>query len=717
MKPVIFFVIIIISATSYAQHTISGQVIDKKAIGISGANIFLEGTYDGAVSDATGHFSFSTSEEGQQKLTISALGFDTVVISIDVSVYQNQQILLIPSANTLDTVVLTAGTFETGDKSRVSVLKPLDIVTTAGAAGDIIGALNTLPGTQSVGESGRLFVRGGESDETQTYVDGLRVAQPYGAAANNLPTRGRFSPFLFSGISFSTGGYSAEYGEALSSVLLLSTIDEPDQEKTDVSLMTVGLGVGNTQKWSKNSLSFNAAYLNLAPYQAVIPQDIDWNKPYQTMSGETVYRHKFENGLFKLYAAFDVTQFDLNQKDINYIEKVRAALNNTNLYVNSVYKGYFAGNWQISTGMSYGLSHNKLKMTVDAVENQQNSAHFKLKISKPIFNRMRFTAGGDWFTTHFSETVTPAQESVFQSGYTNTILASFAETDISFSNKLALKAGVRASKIELLNELILSPRVSLAYKLSKYGQLALAYGEFAQTPKQEFIKYAHNLESEKASHYILNYFYQREGKTLRVETYFKQYQDLITYSDEWLVPSTILSNQGDGYAKGLDVFWRDNKSIKNMEYWLSYSYIDSQRDYLNYPEKTTPNFIATHTLSLVGKYWVNSLRSQVGFSYTVNSGRPFNDKNTTDFMNGKTKAYQDLSLNWAYLLSQQKILYLSVSNAMGVKNIFGYQYANTPDANGVFDRQAITPAAPRFVFIGFFWTISDNKKDNQLNKL
>ena len=106
--------------------------------------------------------------------------------------------------------------------------------------------MQTLPGTQSVGEDGRLFVRGGEADETQTYVDGIRVAQPYGASAQNLPTRGRFSPLLFSGISFSTGGYSAEYGDALSSVLLLNTEDEPDQNKTNMAFMTVGLGIGNT---------------------------------------------------------------------------------------------------------------------------------------------------------------------------------------------------------------------------------------------------------------------------------------------------------------------------------------------------------------------------------------------------------------------------------------------------------------------------------------
>jgi hypothetical protein len=45
--------------------------------------------------------------------------------------------------------------------------------------------------------------------------------------------------------------YSAEYGEALSSVLLLNTEDNPDQNKTEVSLMTVGLGIREYRKWKK----------------------------------------------------------------------------------------------------------------------------------------------------------------------------------------------------------------------------------------------------------------------------------------------------------------------------------------------------------------------------------------------------------------------------------------------------------------------------------
>lgn len=717
MKAIIILLIILTGFQNFAQTEVSGKVTDEKGIAIPGANVYLEGTYDGASSDENGNFTFNTSETGTKTLLVSFLSYETFKKQIDVSTFKNQSIKLKESVNTLDAVVVTAGTFEAGDKARVSVLKPLDIVTTAGAAGDIIGALNTLPGTQTVGESGRLFVRGGEADETQTFVDGLRVAQPYGATANNLPTRGRFSPFLFNGISFSTGGYSAEYGEALSSILTLNTIDEPVQEQTDISLMTVGLGIGNIQKWNKNSLSINAAYINLEPYQKLIPQAVDWNKPYQSLAGELVYRYQFKNGLLKVYGAFDVSQFDINQEDINQPEKVRFDLQNNNFYGNASYKGTFSGNWNIHTGLSYGLGINKIGINNDKLDNTENAAHLKFKIGKKINERIKIAAGTDYFLTDFDEKYIEFQAQTARIGYQNSIAAAYIESDIFFSKKLAMKVGARASQNRLLDEFRLSPRASFAYKVSKNGQFSFAYGDFVQTPKADYIKFSADFRSEKASHYILNYQYNKDRRLFRAEAYYKKYQDLVKYDTEIAQFNSEFSNEGDGFAKGIDLFWRDNKTFKNTEYWVSYSFIDTERNYLNYTSQVTPSFVADHTLSIVTKHWIEDWKSQIGFSYTVNSGRPYNNPNELEFMNGKTKAYQNLSFNWAYLISQQKILYFSVSNIIGTDNVFSYQYANSPDLNGQFQRRAIGQPADRFFFVGFFWTISDNKKTNQLENL
>ncbi|MDI6045957.1 TonB-dependent receptor [Flavobacterium yafengii] len=719
LKFIFTFAFLVFSLTIFSQNTISGKVVDEKGKPVSGANIFIEGTYDGASSSETGNFSFTTTTTGSQTLVVSFLIYETSKTVIDVANFQNKTIKLRESVTSLDAVVITAGTLEAGDKARVSVLKPLDIVTTAGSAGNIIAALQTLPGTQTVGEDGRLFVRGGEANETQTFVDGIRVAQPYGATTNNLPTPGRFSPFLFSGISFSTGGYSAEYGEALSSILLLNTQDDPDQNKTEIALMTVGLGIGNTQKWKKSSLSVNANYINLSPYQAVIPQNVDWNSPFQSLSGETVYRYNFNNGILKVYAAFDSSKFDINQENINSPEKIRVDLNNNNFYLNSSYKGVFGNNWQITSGLSYGYSNNKINLDSDKVANDENAAHLKLKLRKSFSERLKLSFGADYFVTQFNEDFKENTGSVFTNGYDANIAAVYTEADIFFSKKWAAKVGVRASNNDLLNETAISPRISFAYKMAKNSQFSFAYGDFAQTPNAEYIKYSknHQFESEKASHYILNFQYNKNGKTFRAETYYKDYRDLVKFDTEMAAYNSVYDNSGSGYAKGLDLFWRDGKSIKNLEYWVSYSYIDTERDYKNFSSQVTPSFVADHSLSIVTKYWINDWKSQIGFTNSYSSGRPYNNPNEAKFMNGKTKSYNSLSFNWAYLVSQQKILYFSVSNVLGSQNVFGYEYANNPDNTGFYNRKEIVPTADRFFFVGFFWTISNDKKDNQLKNL
>jgi hypothetical protein len=246
---------------------------------------------------------------------------------------------------------------------------------------------------------------------------------------------------------------------------------------------------------------------------------------------------------------------------------------------------------------------------------------------------------------------------------------------------------------------------------------------FSQSPSADYIKYARSFsfENESAAHYILNFQYSKNKKTFRAETYFKDYDNLVKYNAKIVRPNAGFSNDGYGYAKGLDLFWRDGYTIKNLEYWISYSFIDTQRDYKNFKTEATPSFVAEHTLSFVTKYWISDWKSQIGFTHSFSTGRPYDNPNksefnSSEFMNEKTKAFNNLSFNWAYLLTQQKILYFSVSNVLGTQNVFGYEYAETR-TNNVYNRREITPTADRFFFVGFFWTISDNKKDNQLNNL
>jgi outer membrane cobalamin receptor len=508
MKTQLIIFLILLSSGLQSQTTVSGRVLNVIGNPVSGANVFLDGTYDGTISVEDGGFSFTTSAVGEQTLVVSYISFETFKIRKNISRFFNIEIVLREDLNSLDAVILNAGIFESGGKARVTVLKPLDIVTTAGSAGNIVAAFQTLPGTQNVGESGRLFVRGGEADETQTYVDGIRVAQAYGASVQNIPARGRFSPFLFSGISFSTGGYSAEFGEALSGILLLNTQDEAEQNETEISLMSVGLELGDTRKWKKNSLTFKASYINLEPYHLVVPQKINWNKAFQSLSGETVYRHSLKNGLWKIYAAFDASQFDFNRETINSTSSIRTDLKNDNFYFNTSYNGFFGNSWQIISGLSYGYSNNKINFSRNKINNTERATHIKTKFSKRFSNRLKLSFGTELFTTRFDEDFSTGS-AAFKSGFQANLTAVYAESDILFSRKFAIKLGLRSSYNDYLNEINVSPRISLAYKTGKNSQFSFAYGNFTQAPKTDYLKFSEDFTSEKASHYILNYQYTK----------------------------------------------------------------------------------------------------------------------------------------------------------------------------------------------------------------
>ena len=142
--------------------------------------------------------------------------------------------------------VVVKGARTPAANSRWSDMHPVELVTVGGANGDLYKALQTLPGTQVQGETGELLVRGGGSYETQTFIDGMHVLNPYTSNGINTPARSRYSTFMFSGVNLASGGASQEYGEALSAVLPLETKDYSKVDKVGVNASVVGVGGGGT---------------------------------------------------------------------------------------------------------------------------------------------------------------------------------------------------------------------------------------------------------------------------------------------------------------------------------------------------------------------------------------------------------------------------------------------------------------------------------------
>jgi vitamin B12 transporter len=735
---------VLISGALLAQTQISGTVKDTKGKLISGASITIKDSYDGATSDSTGKFSFITTEKGDVVLQITNVGYKLFEQPIKLN---STSIIVSPvikeEITELSAVVLSAGTFEASDRKRASaVLDPIDIVTTASANGDITGALKTLPGAQQVGESEGLFVRGGTAAETKTFIDGTLVNNFFFSSVPNVAQFSRFSPFIFKGTVFSTGGYSALYGQALSSALILESIDLPEQSSANIGLTLLSGSAGFQKLGKKKNASWglNYSYTDLSLAFAVIKQRQDYSKAPKYHNIDANFRIKTsKTGMLKYYGYYSANKlaFTTNSIDtIPYLDKF--AISNGNHYHNFSWRENLANKWKVQIGASYtnnrddinGRLQNSGKQDVllTGLETKNfdivNRGHYinaKLVFEKRLKGLSGIRFGSEYNFSKDKLNYISYTGQQFPSAVNEQIKSVFAEADVYVTNALALKGGTRVEHSSLLNKANIAPRFSLAYKLGKGSQASVAYGVFYQNPERRYLPTAANLTFMKATHYILQYQKVANGQSLRAELFYKKYENLIKTGINNFAEAAI-NNNGFGDAKGFELFWRDKKTIKNFDYWVSYSYLDTKRDFLNFPFAVAPNFAAKHTLNIVGKKFVQKLKTNFNLAYNYNSGRPYYniglDGSNYKFTDrGTIPDYHNVSFSLNYLPSIGKkdaksfaVYVLQVSNIFNMNQVYGYRYSY----NGM-RRETITPTSKMFVFIGAFISFGIDRSDEIIN--
>lgn len=704
-----------------ATTEIAGKILDEEGAPVIGANVFLLDSYDGATTGEEGLFTFGTTLTGAQTLVVSYLGYQEQRVPVVLEGRRLEQVVALSSGSfELESVLITAGAFGASGENRSEVLKPLDIVTTAGATADLAGVFNTLPGTQAVGEEGRLFVRGGESYESKTFIDGMQVGNFYSPAAPNTPSRSRFLPFMFSGASFSTGGYSAEFGQALSSALILQSKPVATQDRLDISLMSVGGDVGFTKAWESSSLSGKLQYTNIDPYFALINQEIDWIDPPTSYEGSLAYRKNVgESGILKLYGVGNYSSFSLHQYTIDQPQApLPTEIRNGYGYLNAVLHDQLDHGWTLKTGASLTVNQDWLGVAQNDVDQLDVDLHAKVVMDKDLTDLFHVRFGSEYFLTTVRQDFADPDPALSASrSYASHRPALFAETDLRLTTKLLARVGLRSSYGALSDRLQAAPRLSLAYKTGAHSQVSAAFGRFRQAPVSRFLLEEPRLRDEAATHYILNYQVGKEDRIFRIEAYHKEYDRLVRYEAHGNGRPTGIAGNGTGYARGIDLFWRDSRTIRGGDYWLSYSYLDTRRFYRDFPHAATPGFASRHNFSAVYKHFITPLKSQLGATFRYAGGRPYHDPNRDGFQNRSTKDYIDLSLNISYLINQQTILHASATNVLGRDHIFGYEFASAPNEEGTFESRAIRPPARRFLFVGLFITLSKENTFNQLPNL
>ncbi|MGN6420916.1 MAG: TonB-dependent receptor [Pseudobacter sp.] len=705
-----------------AQTIISGLVRTNGKKPLEGASITLEGTWYGSTSSKDGSFSFSCPDTGHFNLSVSLIGYKKLEKEIHLTGSQlSIEFLLKEEVNEMQAVTVSAGSFEASNQRRNTVLKPLDIVTTAGQQADIVAALRTLPGAQQIGESEGLFVRGGTGAETKVFIDGMMVTNPFYSSVPDIAQRGRFSPLIFKGTHFSSGGYSAQFGQAMSSALTLETHDLPTRSETNMIISSAQLSLTRQQllKEKKASAGFSINYNNMQPYYAVVPQKPHYSKPPEIINGEMYGRLKSRKGMFKYYGYATQNLIGFDRPSIE-AEKANDQFNlkGQNIFTILTYSGNLNDNWKLNYGA--GFSYNKDRIDLSTSTSSDTIFNFRPRISnntmqaRSVFTRL-FGSLSKWHNGfEFLRIVDKieARDSIPFINRTDNFISIFSESDIYITPSLLAKPGIRYEYSSLLQRGSLSPRLSFAWKLRKAGQVSLAYGKYFQKPETSYLFRKTDLQFSKATHYIFNYERIANNRTIRAELFYKKYEQLIRFP--FNQPS-ILSNTGNGYAKGLELFWRDKKLFPGFDYWISYSFLDTKRQFQDYPLEATPTFAAKHTFNLVMKQFITPIATNISVTYSYASGRPYYNPNkpVKDFLSDRTIDYHNLGFQVNYLCEIGKantVFIFNLNNVIGNNQVFGYHYASKPNNAGLYRGEAITPMAKRFVFIGAYLTIGNDRR-------
>lgn len=721
----------------WSQITISGKV-NYKGKGIPDINVTLKETYDGATTDANGNYSFSTSESGDRVLVFSGKDYDDVELPVkisgaNVSVNANLKQLI----NEISAVAITAGSIEASDRKRASaLLTPIDIYTTAGANGQITSALGYLPGVQKVGESEGLFVRGGTGTETKIFMDGSLVNNYFTNSIPGIAGRDRFNTSLFKGNVFSSGGYSAIYGQALSSVLILESVDLPDTTSYDFSFSPIFAGANYQKLNQQKTASWGVAgsYSNLGLMGKLLKFNTDFDKFPQGFGFDANFRIKTKRGgMIKYYGSIDENKLAVASQSLeSSYDKNLVNLDGKNTYHNISYKEKL-GKYLINLAASYTYNSNdinfagflnNIEVNNVTIKNVGNYINTKAVVERKINRRSIVRAGFE--LNNADETLNYGS---FSRNYKDLISSFFAETDLIFTNNLTAKIGTRAERSSYFDKWNISPRASLAYRISKGFTTSLAYGIFYQNPESKYV-FSKNFDFQRADHYVFQIQKNTEGRTLRLEAFYKKYNHLIKTTALANLSSVYANNQyqvgydnsGDGYAKGIEVYWRDKNTFKNIDYWLTYSYLDTQRNFLNYPFSLVPNFAAKHTLNVVAKKFVTDWKTGFNLSYTYSKGRPYYDFVSANGQNtirqqGRLIDYSALNFSLNYLPNIGKkeakasIVYvLSINNILGKNNVYGYNFSM--DGNR---RSAVVPPINTFVFVGAFISFGVDKTNDAIN--
>ena len=247
-----------IDAQSFLLH---GRVLDAANNPIEFASVSVVNQGKLALTSSKGEFSISLFSADSVSVKFSMIGYKTKTKTlIRPKGKQTLLVIMYPSDNTLGTVQVTGQKIQSG---LLQNLKKTDLQNlNSGANSNTVEKLVQLQsGVSTHSEfSSQYNVRGGSFDENSIYINGNEIYRPFLIKSGQQEGLSVISPYMVENIDFSNGGFTAKYGDKMSSVLDI-TYKKPEKFESVVSasLMSADayIGFGNKKFSWTNSFRYN----------------------------------------------------------------------------------------------------------------------------------------------------------------------------------------------------------------------------------------------------------------------------------------------------------------------------------------------------------------------------------------------------------------------------------------------------------------------------
>ncbi len=668
--------------------TIRGFVYEKETgEPVIFTNVYLFKTTHGAATDVNGYFTISRIPAGEYTLMVSYMGYDTLREQVTVKNNQviTKKLFLNKGAYNLEEVQITAEQAEAKTDTRTSVIKitPKQIsrIPSIGGQPDLAQYLQVLPGVVFTGDQGgQLYIRGGAPIQNKVILDGMVVYNPFHSI-------GLFSVFdtdILRNADIFTGGFNAEYGGRISSVMDLTTRD------------------GNKKRIAgKGGLSTFGAKLMLEGPIVKQKEDSDGSvsfiltakNSYLKESSKIFYNYIDTAGLpfnyTDVYGKVSINAGNgskINLYGFNFNDKV----DYTNL-ANYNWKSSGAGaNFVVIPGNNpvllegnFAYSTYKIGMEEDAQPSRSSVINgFNLGLGFTYFlgkNEIKYGLEMLGFKTEFDYFNSLGIR--YNQTENTTEIAGFVKYKMT-KGKFLFEPGFRVQYYASLANFSPEPRLAAKYNITDRFRVKMAAGLYSQ-----------NLLSANSDRDVVNLFYgflsgpdnlqeQYKGKdvkhklqksehivvgfeidpfpfaTINIEGYYKNFSQLTNINrNKIFIDADPYTNKTspnyvpdyfrkdfiieDGNAKGIDLALKYDR--KKIYLWAVYSlaYVNRSDEVDDY----VPHYDRRHNVNLVTSYrfgeelsWEANLRWNFGsgFPFTQNQGfyekLPFGDGVYTDYL-------------------------------------------------------------------------------------